>query len=195
MMMGTMPLDTVNQPDPRLDRVFLERERNRFAARALSFLILLNGGAALVMLAVLARAPEASVDSKLYAALMFFSGGAIAALLSSFLAYINRTVSMDAAERVGLRRVLLLLALASVIGSGAAFLTGMNMVGAASAERSSSHPKGAKEKPPSSPAEKTPAAPAEKPPAAPTSAPNERVQLLHGASRGERPTLTKIRLP
>jgi hypothetical protein len=74
MMMGTMPLDAANQPDPRLDRVFLERERNRFAARALSFLILLNGGAALVMLAVLARAPEASVDSKLYAALMFFSG-------------------------------------------------------------------------------------------------------------------------
>jgi hypothetical protein len=187
MMMGTMPLDAAKQPDPRLDRVFLERERNRFAGRALSFLILLNGGAALVMLTVLARAPEASVDSKLYAALMFFSGGAIAALLSSFLAYINRTVSMDAADRPGLRRALLLLALAFVIGSGAAFLTGMNMVGAASAERSSSHPKGAKEKPPSSPEEKSPAAP--------TSAPNERVQLLHGVSSGEGPTLTKTRLP
>jgi hypothetical protein len=102
---------------------------------------------------------------------------------------------MDAAEWAGLRRVLLLLALASVIGSGAAFLTGMNMVGAASAERSSSHPKGAKEKPPSSPAEKAPAAPAEKPPAAPTSAPNERVQLLHGVLGGEGPALTQIRLP
>jgi|SRR6266545_180872 len=195
MMMGTMPLDAANQPDPRLDRVFVERERNRFAGRALSFLILLNGAASLVMLAVLARAPEASVDSKLYAALMFFSGGAIAALLSSFLAYIDRTVSMEAPERASLRRLLLFLALAAVIGSGAAFLTGMNMVGAASAERSSSHPKGAKEKPPSSPAEKPSAAPEEKPPAAPTSAPNERVQLLRGVSGGEGLTLTKTRLP
>jgi hypothetical protein len=194
MMMGTMPLDAANQTDPRLDRVFVERERNRFAGRALSYLVLLNGAAALVMLAILGRAPEASVDSKLYAALMFFSGGAVAALLSSFIAYINRTVSMEAAERRGLRRVLLLLALASVIGSGAAFLTGMNMVGAASAERSSSHPKGAKEKPPSSPIEKSPSSPSEKPPAAPTSAPNERVQLLHGVPSGEGARLTKIRL-
>ena len=37
--------------DPRLDPIFVERERNRFAARALAFLVLLNGAAALVMLA------------------------------------------------------------------------------------------------------------------------------------------------
>ena len=165
--MGNMPLDSISQPDPRLDRAFIERERNRFAGRALSFLILLNGGAALVMLAILGRAPEASVDAKLYGALMFFSGGAIAALLSSFLAYINRTLSMEAADRPALRRILLLLALAAVIGSGAAFLTGMNMVGVASAERSSSHPKGAKEKQPANPVVP-----------APTSAPSERVRLL-----------------
>jgi len=175
--MGTMPLDAANQPDPRLDRVFIERERNRFASRALSSLVLLNGAAALVLLAILGRAPEGSVDSKISAALMFFSGGAMAALFSAFIAYINRTLSLDARERPALRRILLILALASVIGSGAAFLTGMNMVGAASAEKTSTHPKGAKEKPSTSPAEK--------PPAAPTSAPSERADLLPGQKLGQ----------
>jgi hypothetical protein len=187
MMMGTMPLDAANQPDPRLDRVFVERERNRFAGRALSSLVLLNGAAALILLAILGRAPEGSVDSKISAALMFFSGGATAALFSAFIAYINRTVSLDARERPALRRILLILALASVIGSGAAFLTGMNMVGAASGEKTSSHPKGAKEKPSSSPAER--------PPAAPTSAPSERAQLLRGSAAIDKPVLAQILLP
>jgi hypothetical protein len=148
MMMGSMPPDQIRQSDPRFDPIFVERERNRFAGRALSFLVLLNGAGSLVLLAILAKAPESTVDPKFAAAMMFFSGGAIAALLSSFLAYINRTVNMEAPERASLRRILLFFALASVIGSGAAFLTGMNMVGAAASERSSSHPKGAKEKAP-----------------------------------------------
>jgi hypothetical protein len=103
--------------------------------------------------------------------MMFFAGGAIAALLSSFLAYVNRTVRMEAPERASLRRVLRVLAIISVIGSGAAFLTGMNMVGTAASERSSSHPKGPREKAPASgPGEKGPA-----------SGPRERVQLLNSA--------------
>jgi hypothetical protein len=177
MIMGTMPLDAANQPDPRLDRAFIERERNRFAARALSWLVLLNGGAALVLLAILGRAPEGSIDSKIAEALMYFSGGAMAGLLSAFIAYINRTVSLDGRERPGLRRILLTLALAAVIGSGAAFVTGMYLVGDASAERTSAHPKGAKEKSPAPPADKS-TAPAEKPPAAPALEPMERAQLL-----------------
>jgi hypothetical protein len=188
MMMGTMPLDAANQPDPRLDRVFIERERNRFAGRALSSLVLLNGAAAIVMLAVLTRVPEGSVDSKISAALMFFSGGAMAALLSAFIAYVNRTVSLDTRERPGLRRILLILALACVIGSGAAFLTAMNMVGAASAEKTSSHPKAAKERPSTAPTEPTEPTdkslapkdrsrvPREKP-SAPGSMPSERAEL------------------
>jgi hypothetical protein len=95
-------------------------------------------------------------------------------------------VSLDARERPALRRILLILALASVIGSGAAFLTGMNMVGAASGEKTSSHPKGAKEKPSSSPAER--------PPAAPTSAPSERAQLLRGSAAIDKPGLAQILL-
>lgn len=160
-MITRMPSNNPSRADPRLDPVFLERERNRFAARALAFLVLLNGAAALVLLSILAGAPESTVESKVAAAMLFFSGGAIAALLSSFLAYINRTVAMEAPERAGLRRALQIFAIAAVIGSAAAFLTGMNMVGAAVSEKSSSHPKGPKEQ------------------RAPVSRPSERVQLLY----------------
>jgi len=132
--------------DPRLDPVFVERERNRFGARALGFLVVLNGAAALVLLSILGNAPESTVDGKVAAAMLFFSGGAVAALLSSFLAYINRTVTMEAPKRSTLRLALQILSIVAVIGSAAAFLTGMNMVGNAASERSSSHPKGAKEK-------------------------------------------------
>ena len=140
-----MRQEPAKQADPRLDPGLIERERNRFGARALGFLILLNGAAALVLLAILGRAPEASVDNKLATAMMFFSGGAVAALLSSFLAYLNRTIALDAPERAQLRRGLQIVGILAVVGSAAAFLTGMNMVGAASSERSSSHPKGPKE--------------------------------------------------
>jgi len=149
-------MPTASRIDPRVDPVFVERERNRFAARALAFLILLNGAAALVLLSILARAPESSVEPKFAVAMLFFSGGAVAALLSSFLAYINRTVTMEAPERANLRRGLQLLAIIVVIGSAAAFMTGMNMVASAASEKSSSHPKGSREQraPASKPSEK-----------------------------------------
>jgi zinc transporter ZupT len=151
--------------DPRLDPIFIERERNRFGARALAFLILLNGAAAVVLLAILAKAPESSVDSKVASAMVLFSGGAVAALLSSFLAYINRTLAMEAPERAVLRRALQICGILVVVGSAAAFLTGMNMVGDAASERSSSHPKSPKER----------QAPKEQ--SAPTALPSERVEL------------------
>ena len=42
--------------EPVLDRAFIERERNRFASRALAFLVLLNGAGALILLMVMAPA-------------------------------------------------------------------------------------------------------------------------------------------
>lgn len=140
-----MPQSDTKSADPRFDPILIERERNRFGARALGFLVLLNGAAALVLLSILGRAPESSVDTKLAAAMLFFSGGAIAALLTSFLAYLNRTIALETPERAGLRRFLQIAGIVAVIGSAAAFLTGMNMVAAAASERSSSHPKGPKE--------------------------------------------------
>jgi hypothetical protein len=145
-MMTTMPPNSSSDTDPRFERVYIEREQNRFAARALLVLVILNGTAAIVMLAILGKAPESSMDPKFGAAMLFFAGGAVAALLSAFLAYINRMVRIEAPERRSLQGILRLLGILAVIGSGAAFLTGMNMVSDAASERSSSHPKGPKEK-------------------------------------------------
>ena len=166
---------------PVLDRAFIERERNRFASRALSFLVLLNGAGALTLLMVIAPAPAATVDGKVAAAMLFFSVGATAALLSAFLAYINRTIRLEQpGRRENLRAALRGFAIAMVIGSGAAFLTGMNMVASAKVEKSSSYAKGPREdkrlKP--SPSEKGAAepiveAPAAEEPAAEEAAPVE----------------------
>lgn len=133
-------------PEADFDRAFIEAERNRFAGRALSFLIVLNGAAALILLFVMAQARESTVDGKVAAALLFFSSGAIAALVSAFLAYVNRTVRMrQSAQRENLRAALRGLAIAASIGSGAAFLVGMNMVANSAVEKLSSHPKGSRE--------------------------------------------------
>ena len=173
--MTRMP-PNASRVDPRLDPIFVERERNRFAARALAFLILLNGAAALVMLSILANAPASTVEPKFATAMLFFGGGAIAALLSSFLAYINRTVAMEAPQRASLRQALLILAILAVIGAGASFMTGINMVATAASERSSTHPKGAKEQP--APKEQPGAKDQQQPKnqSAPEAKPSERVQ-------------------
>ena len=129
-----------------IDRTFIERERNRFASRALAFLVLLNGAGALVLLMVMASAPAATVDGKVAAAMLFFSVGAILALLSAFIAYINRTIRLEQpGRRENLRAALRGLAIATVIGSGAAFLTGMNMVATAKVEKPISQSKGPQE--------------------------------------------------
>jgi hypothetical protein len=166
--------------EPVLDRAFIEQERNRFASRALSFLVLLNGAGALILLMVMAQAPAATVHGKVAAAMLFFSVGAIAALLSAFLAYINRTIKLEQpGRRENLRAALRGFAIAAVIGSGAAFLTGMNMVATAQVEKSSWHSKGPREdnRLKSSPSEKGAAEPAEAPaadePAAERAAPAE----------------------
>ena len=148
--MAKVPPSSSPPGDSALDRAFIERERNRFAGRALSFLVLLNGAAALILLTILAQAPESTVEGKIATAMLFFSSGTIAALLSAFLAYINRTVRMRHSTRQeNLRAGLRGLAIAAVVGSGAAFLVGMNMVATSAVEKSSSHPKGSREdKPP-----------------------------------------------
>jgi outer membrane biosynthesis protein TonB len=173
--MPRMP-PNASRVDPRLDPIFVERERNRFAARALAFLILLNGAAALVMLSILANAPASTVEPKFATAMLFFGGGAIAALLSSFLAYINRTVAMEAPQRASLRQALLILAILAVIGAGVSFMTGINMVATAASERSSTHPKGAKEQP--APKEQPGAKDQQQPKSqsTPEAKPSERVQ-------------------
>jgi hypothetical protein len=158
------------ETDPRFERITIEREQNRLAARALLVLVILNGAAALVLLSILGKAPESSVDPKFGAAMLFFAAGATAALFSAFIAYINRTVRLEAPERKTLQNVLRIVAILAVIGSGASFLTGMNMVGDAASEKSSSHPKGPREK-----------SPPPKQQNAPANAPSKRAPLQNEA--------------
>jgi hypothetical protein len=79
----------------RIEPSFVEEQRNRYAGQNLAWLILLNGAAALVILAAVAYAPQSTFETKLGAAMMVFGGGAIAGLVSSFFAYVNRTLRME----------------------------------------------------------------------------------------------------
>jgi hypothetical protein len=131
---GSRPAD-VSRPDP----VLIEGQQDRFG-RALGYLVLLNGAAALLMLAAFALGFQ-DTEPKLVAAMLVFGSGAMAGLLSSLIAYLNRVVRIEAPERIRLRDVLRLAAMVAVIASGASFLIGLNMVGTATISRSSTHPK------------------------------------------------------
>lgn len=116
----------------RIDRLYLERQRNRHASRGVSFLILLNGVAALVLLASFAHlTPQMENAPKLIAAMLVFGAGAAAALASMFFAYLRRTVALEAPERVPLRVAVWWLATIAAIGSTACFLIGLTMAGTA----------------------------------------------------------------
>ena len=53
---------------------FAERERNRYVSRSLGYLVLLNGAAALVLMAVVALNPESSSHWLAWAMIVFGSG-------------------------------------------------------------------------------------------------------------------------
>ena len=116
----------------RIDPLYLERQRNRHARRGVSFLILLNGVAALVLLASFSHlTPQMENAPKLIAAMLVFGAGAAAALASMFFAYLRRTVALEAPERVPLRVAVWWLATIAAIGSTACFLIGLTMAGTA----------------------------------------------------------------
>jgi hypothetical protein len=118
----------------------MELQQDPIAGRGLLFLVLLNGGAALLMLAAFAFGLQ-STEPKLVAAMLVFGSGAMTGLLSTFLAYLNRVIRLEAPGRVQLRDALRIAAMIAVIASGASFLVGLNMVGTATTSRSSTHPK------------------------------------------------------
>ena len=83
-----------------IDRLFLERQRNRYASRGVAFLVLLNGVAALLLLGNFVRlSPQIENASKVADAMVVFGAGAAAALASMFFAYLRRTVLLRAPDR------------------------------------------------------------------------------------------------
>jgi hypothetical protein len=120
---------------------FMEAHQDRIAGRGLGYLILLNGIAAIVMVAAFAFGFQISAEPKLAAAMVVFGTGAIAGLVSSFIAYLNRIVRTEMPERPRLPNLLRLVGIVAVIISGASFLSGLSMVGTTSTAKSSSQAK------------------------------------------------------
>jgi ABC-type multidrug transport system fused ATPase/permease subunit len=127
----TMPSDRRSRIDNRqelaidsADRLYVESERNRYASRAVAIVVLLNGIAAIVLLALLAQ----NLTTKAFAdAMMVFSSGAILGLTSAFIAYLNRTIRFESPEFTTWRRPLRWLAAAATILATVCFFVGMNM--------------------------------------------------------------------
>jgi hypothetical protein len=130
-----------------------ERERDWYISRALALIILLNGIAALILVTALAFVPQSTTDPhRLAWAMMVFGSGAIAGVLSSLLAYFGRTVGGEMPSRVIMRDLLRVGAIVAAVGSGAAFLMGLNMVVLTAPESASTRPKTKSQAPNASPA-------------------------------------------
>jgi hypothetical protein len=116
----------------RIDPLFLERQRNRYASRGIAFLVILNGIAALLLLTNLAHLrPQVENAPTVAAAMVVFGAGVAAALASMFFAYLRRTISIEAPERAPLRPVGWWLSVLAAVASTACFLVGLRMVGTA----------------------------------------------------------------
>jgi hypothetical protein len=115
-----------------IDPLALERQRARYANRGITFLALLNGVAALILLASLTQLSTQVEDaSKVVGAMLVFGSGALAALGSTFFAYVRRLPRMQASDRVPVKSGLWWLSLLGVIAGATCFLIGLNMAGRA----------------------------------------------------------------
>jgi hypothetical protein len=115
-----------------IDRLAFERQRARYANRGISFLALLNGVAALILLASLTQLSTQVEDaSKVVGAMLVFGSGALAALGSTFFAYVRRMPRMQTSDRIPVKSGLWWLSLLGVIAGATCFLVGLNMAGRA----------------------------------------------------------------
>jgi hypothetical protein len=141
MIQGPQERQEIERQSGDRSFMFMDGHQDRIAGRGLGYLILLNGVAAIVMVGAFVYGFQISAEPKLAAAMLVFGVGAVAALLSSFIAYLNRIVRAEMPDKPKLPRALRLVAIAAVIVSGAAFLSGLSMVGTTSTAKSSSQPK------------------------------------------------------
>jgi hypothetical protein len=110
----------------RVDPLFLERQRNRYASRGVALVVLLNGAAAIVLLVALAQGLP--MAAKPFAdAMLVFAVGAALGLTSAFFAYLSRTFRLERPELATWRGPLRWLAVAAAIAGAVCFVVGMNM--------------------------------------------------------------------
>jgi hypothetical protein len=116
----------------RIDPLFLERQRNRYASRGVAFLVILNGVAALLLLGNFVRlSPQIENAPKVADAMVVFGAGVGASLASMFFAYLRRTVMLRAPERVPSLPIGWWLAVLAAVVSAVCFVAGLRMVGTA----------------------------------------------------------------
>jgi hypothetical protein len=110
------------------DPLFIERQRNRYASRAIAYLVWLNGLAAIALLIGLAHASLPADQVKRFAdAMLVFGAGSIAALASAFFAYISRIFRLERPTLIGWRRPLRWCAILAAIASAVCFIGALNM--------------------------------------------------------------------
>ncbi len=116
----------------RIDPLFLERQRNRYASRGVAFLVILNGVAALLLLGNFVRlSPQIENAPKVADAMVLFGAGVAAALASMFFAYLRRTVLLRAPERAPSLPIGWWLSVLAAVVSAVCFVAGLRMVGTA----------------------------------------------------------------
>ena len=75
-----------------VDPLFIERQRNRYASRAVAYVVWLNGLAAIAVLIGLAHASLPTDQVKHFAdAMLVFGAGSLAGLASAFFASVGRS--------------------------------------------------------------------------------------------------------
>jgi hypothetical protein len=112
-----------------IDPLFIERQRNRYASRAVAYVVWLNGLAAIALLIGLMHATLSADQAKRVAdAMLVFGAGAVAGLASAFFAYVGRIIRLERPALMGWRLPLRWLAILAAIAGAACFLGGLNMV-------------------------------------------------------------------
>jgi hypothetical protein len=112
-----------------IDPLFIERQRNRYASRAVAYVVWLNGLAAIGVLIGLMHATLSADQAKRVAdAMLVFGAGSIAGLASAFFAYVGRIIRLERPALIGWRRPMRWLAILAAIAGAVCFLGGLNMV-------------------------------------------------------------------
>jgi hypothetical protein len=127
--MTTPPIEVREEIDVvSVDPLFIERQRNRYASRAVAYLVWLNGLSAIALLVGLAHASLPADEVKRLAdAMLVFGAGSVAGLASAFFAYVSRTFRLERPTLIGWRRPLRWCAILAAIAGAVFFLGALNM--------------------------------------------------------------------
>jgi hypothetical protein len=111
-----------------VDPLFIERQRNRYASRAVAYVVWLNGLAAIAVLIGLAHASLPADQVKRFAdAMLLFGAGSVCGLASAFFAYVSRTFRLERPTLITWRRPLRWLAILAAFAGAICFLGALNM--------------------------------------------------------------------